>query len=97
MRQIAVEEARVGDVLAAPVQDASGRVLLPVGARLSAAVLSRLRGWGVFTLSIEGDEAEGGKSAEELVEELEHRFAGLEEDARMMQIKEIARRHLERR
>jgi len=29
-----------------------------------------------------------------LVDELDHRFAGLEDDALMMQIKEIARGHL---
>ena len=94
MRQIPVEEAQVGDVVAEPIADQNGRVLLPAGAKLSQAVLTRLKGWGVFTLNIEGDEQEGSKNREELVDELDHRFAGFEDDEIMMQIKEIARRHL---
>lgn len=94
MRQIPVEEAEVGDVVAEPLADQNGRVLLPAGAKLSQAVLSRLKGWGIFTLNIEGEEHEGAKSKEELVDELDHRFAGLEDDPLMMQIKEIARGHL---
>ena len=94
MRQIRVEEARVGDVIAEPIEDQNGRVLLPAGAKLSQAVLARLEGWGVFALSIEGEEQQGGKSKDELLVELDQRFAGLEDDETMMQIKEIARRHV---
>ena len=56
MRQIRVEEAQVGDVIAEPIEDQNGRVLLPAGAKLSQAVLARLEGWGVFALHIEGEE-----------------------------------------
>jgi hypothetical protein len=49
MREISVEEAQAGDIVAAPVQDENGRVLLPAGAKLSPAVLSRLKGWGWST------------------------------------------------
>tara|TARA_Y100000588_G_scaffold340607_1_gene384080 strand:+ start:173 stop:466 length:294 start_codon:yes stop_codon:yes gene_type:complete len=96
MRQISVDEAQVGDVIAAPVENDQGRVLLPVGAKLSAAVLSRLKGWGVETLAVEGEEsaADGGAQGGALVEALEHRFAGFEDDSLMMQIKDIARSHL---
>lgn len=94
MRQIRVEEARVGDIIAEPIKDQNGRVLLPAGAKLSQAVLSRLKGWGVFALNIEGEEQQGGKSKDELLVELDQRFAGLEDDEIMMQIKEIARGHL---
>ena len=95
MRQIPVEDASVGDTIAAPIHDGQGRVLLPKGARLSSAVLSRLRGWGVNSISIEGAETGGsGKSPAELLEELDHRFAEVEDDALMAQIKDIARGHL---
>ncbi|MGY8825041.1 MAG: hypothetical protein ACKVJG_14085 [Candidatus Latescibacterota bacterium] len=100
MREISVEEAQAGDIVAAPVQDENGRVLLPAGAKLSPAVLSRLKGWGVVNLSIEGDEGdegEMGKSTEDFLGELEHRFAGHEGDALMMRIKEVARQHLSQR
>ena len=94
MRKISIEEAKAGDVIAEPVQDQNGRVLLPVGAKLFQAVLSRLEGWGVFTLGIEDEEADGAESKERLLDALEHRFAGLEDDELMMQIKEIACGHL---
>lgn len=97
MRQISVEEAQAGDIVAEPVQDENGRVLLPVGAKLSPAVLSRLKGWGVVNLSVEGDDGEAGKSAEEFLGELDHRFAGHEGDVLMMRIKEVARQHLVQR
>ena len=63
MRQIPVEEANVGDIIAEPIQDQSGRVLLPAGAKLSQAVLVRLKGWGGFTLNIEGEEQEGDRKS----------------------------------
>ena len=44
MREISVGEASVGDIVAEPVANGQGRVLLPRGAKLSAAVLSRLGG-----------------------------------------------------
>ena len=46
MREISVGEANVGDVVAEPVANGQGLVLLPSGSKLSAAVLSRLDGWG---------------------------------------------------
>lgn len=60
MREIAVGQAQVGDIVAEPVVNDQGRVLLPKGAKLSPAVLSRLQGWGVNELHIEGDDAEDG-------------------------------------
>ena len=96
MRQIPVEDAKVGDIVAEPIEDEKGRVLLPIGAKLSQPVIDRRKGWGVFALNIKGEEQESGKSREELADELDYRFAGLEEDALMMQIKEIARGHLGR-
>ena len=98
MRRIRVQEAKVGDLLAAPVTDRQGRTLLPKGARLSPAVLSRLQGWGVFELSVEGQGAwKSDKSTAQLLADLEHRFADWQDQPLMRQIEEIARRHLGRR
>ena len=96
MRQISVDEAEVGDIVAAPLTNEQGRVLLPKGAKLSAAVLSRLKGWGVYEVVVEGEdpEEEEGMSAAGRMGELEHRFSNWEGDELMMMIKEIARRHL---
>ena len=93
MRWISVENAQVGQVLSEPLEDARGRVLLPRGAKLSAAVISRLRGWGIKGFNIEGDD-EDAASTEQLLEDLQFRFSGFEDDALMMQIKAFAQRHL---
>jgi hypothetical protein len=93
MRSVKVENAEPGDVLAEPLTNPKGQVLLPAGARLSAAVLSRCRGWGVESLQVEGEDA-SAEAKNELVDALEFRFAELEDDALMLQIKAIARGHL---
>lgn len=100
MRQIAVGQAEVGDIVAEPVVNDQGRVLLPKGAKLSPAVLSRLQGWGVSQLHIEGDDAEGVDGLPDddgLIEALEHRFSDWEDDELMLEIKRVARTHLSQR
>ena len=93
MRTITVKEAEPGDVLAEPLTNPKGQVLLPKGAKLSAAVLSRCNGWGVVSLRVEGEDASAG-ATQELLDALDFRFAELEDDALMLQIKAIAREHL---
>jgi len=96
MRDIDVGQAEVGDIVAEPVVNEQGRVLLPKGAKLSPAVLSRLQGWGVIRLQVEGDDLDGGDDSDDsvLVEALEHRFSDWPEDALMLEIKRVARTHL---
>lgn len=98
MRDISVGEAKVGDVVADPVANDQGRVLLPRGSKLSAAVLSRLRGWGVTRLKIEGDEPDArGDEPVDLLADLDHRFSAWDGDELMMAIKDTAARHLQGR
>ena len=101
MRNIPVGQASIGDVIAEPIVNDEGRVLLPKGAKLSAAVLSRLQGWGVHQLKVEGEDVVGeeGEATDsaDLLEELEHRFGDWEGDELMMEIKRIAQGHLRRR
>jgi hypothetical protein len=100
MRKISAGQAQAGDIVAAAVINEQGRTLLPKGARLSAAVLSRLQGWGVHELCVEGEDetpavaAEGTTVDTDLLAALEHRFAAWEDDATMMHIKSVAHRHL---
>ena len=94
MRHVAVGEAQVGDRIAEAIYNENGRVLLPVGARLSEAVLSRLNGWGVDRVAVQDDENPSDEGTNCLLNELEHRFAGYEEDSLMMRIKVAARSHL---
>ena len=46
MREIAVGQAQVGDIVAEPVVNDQGRVLLPKGAKLSPAVWTY---WGTIS------------------------------------------------
>lgn len=96
MRQIEVTEAQVGDIIAGPVINDEGRVLLPKGAKLSPAVLSRLAGWGVQTIQIEGEDVEtrADETGATDAADLDQRFSAWEEDELMMAIKQVARRHL---
>lgn len=103
MKKITAAEAQAGDIVAEPVLNEQGRTLLPEGSRLSAAVISRLEGWGVHELTIKSDDpdpaAEAGASDsadgdEGLLAALDHRFEAWADDATMMRIKSIARRHL---
>lgn len=96
MRHVAVGEAQVGDRIAEAIYNENGRVLLPVGARLSEAVLSRLNGWGVDRVAVQSEEDPADEGTNSLLDALEHRFAGHEEDPLMMRIKGAARRHLSR-
>ena len=98
MQTISVDQAKVGDILSEPLLNGEGKVLLPKGARLSPAVVSRMQSWGITTLAVEGSGAgETDGPAEERLEELERRFAGLEDDSLMMYIKETAKKHLAKR
>ena len=56
MRTVTAAEARAGDIVADPVVNDQGRTLLPKGTRLSSAVFSRLEGWGVYELCVEGED-----------------------------------------
>ena len=64
MQTISVEQAKVGDVLAEPLLNREGKVLLPKGARLSPAVVSRMQGWGISTLAVDGSGSSESDGAE---------------------------------
>lgn len=96
MRKVPVEEVQIGDVLAEAQTDGQGKLLLPKGARLSVAALSLLRRRGVTAVTLEGEDVLAGE-VQSLLEALEVRFAGLEDDPVMMQLKSTARGHLLRR
>jgi len=96
MRQIFLEDAKPGDEVAEPVKNDRGMVILPKGAKLSVAMIAKMRRMGVREVVVEGDDpnAPPPKTREELLEDLEFRFEGLEENMQMMSIKKTAREHL---
>ena len=97
MRTIVLDEARPGDEVAEPVLNQRGLVILSKGAKLSPLLIIRLQRMGVEEVTIERDDpnAPPPKTLDEKLEELDERFEGLEENPLMMEIKHIAKTHLE--
>lgn len=99
MRQIFLEDAQPGDEVAQPVKNDRGMVILPKGAKLSAPMIDKMRRMGVREVIVEGDDpnAPPPKTLDELLEDLDFRFEGLEDNKLMMAIKKTAREHLVQR
>jgi hypothetical protein len=96
VRRLYLSEAQAGDVVAEPVVNERGMVILPKGAELTVPVIGRLQKMNVTEVAVEGEDpnAPPPKTLEELLEELDERFEGLEGIRVMAEIKEIAREHL---
>jgi len=96
MRSVLLENAKPGDEVAKPVVNDRGMVILSKGTKLSMSLIDRLQKMGVVEVVLEGDDpnAPPPKSLEEMLDELEVRFEGLEGNPMMMEIMKIARRHM---
>ena len=70
--------------------------MIQAGAELTAALIERLRGMGIDTVVVASDDESTAatRPLAELLAELEERFTGHEQDARMMQLKDIVARQL---
>ena len=79
MRSINVERAHEGMVLAAPVIDRRGRLLIPEGASLSERHVQALMVWGVAKIEVEGDEPEGAQAEAPSPEALARAEAAVEQ------------------
>lgn len=99
LRRLYLSESQPGDVIAEPVVNDRGMVILPKGAELTAPVIRRLQQMNVTEVAIEGDDpnAPPPKSLDELLEDLDERFEGLEHHRVMMEIKAIVRERLAER
>ena len=96
MRRLYLSEAAPGDVIAEPVVNERGMVILPKGAELTPPVIGRLQKMNVTDIVVEGDDpnAPPPKTLEELLQDLDDRFQGLDQHSVMMEIKAISREHL---
>ncbi|MBI4617949.1 MAG: hypothetical protein HY720_30355 [Planctomycetes bacterium] len=108
MRELRVREAEAGMVLAKPVVDRMGRVLLQKGETLTQPILDRLEAWGVTQLFVDTGEDVREASGEhdplsesDIMEAVDTRLAEQfqrhEGDARMRFIRESARKSLLKR
>ncbi len=107
MKELRVGDARPGMVLAKPVLDRMGRILLQRGEELTQPIIDRLDAWGIATLGIETTEAKEGGSAHDPLSEsqilaaiesrLDHQFERHGDLRRMKALKESAKRALLKR
>lgn len=107
MKELRVGEAKPGMVLAKPVLDRMGRILLQRGEELTQPIIDRLQNWGVPVLSIETvDPKEGASSRDPLSESqimaaietrLDHQFERHSGQTRMQALKDAAKRALLKR
>ncbi len=58
MRQVAANEAHAGAILAEPIRDHRGRVLLKAGKPLTPTLIACLERWTIATIFIEDGEPE---------------------------------------
>lgn len=84
MAYLTVDQVREGMVLAAPVTDRRGRLLIPAGKELTERHVEALRMWGVSHVEIDGDgpDAEESGFDPEVQAEAERRVAERFGDAR---------------
>lgn len=96
MRQVFLEDAKPGDEVAEPVKNDRGMVILPKGAKLSVPMIAKMRRMGIREVVVEGDDpnAPPPKTLDELLEDLDFQFEGLDNNKLMMAIKTTAREHL---
>ncbi len=108
MRRVTVEAIAEGMVLARPVEDRLGRVLLTKGDALQARYREKFIDWGIEEVWVEGEEdpaadlagilpsaAPPGADLKAITERVERRFAGFGEDKPVMAgLKQLALKHL---
>jgi hypothetical protein len=92
VRRLYLSEVYPGDVIAEPVVNDRGMVILPKGAELTALVIGRLQKMSITEIAIEGEDPNA--PPHKTLGGLDARFEGLEDVHVMMAIKDIAREHL---
>jgi hypothetical protein len=94
MRRIGTDNLQAGMVVAKPITNDSGMVMLSEGTALTESLIKRLGKMEVDYIFIEG-EALDAKSKEELLAGLETRFRKTENEKYMGQIKKVLKARIE--
>ena len=88
MKKVSIDEAEAGEIVARPVVTTGGVVLVRPGTQVSAELLARLDALGIDTICLEGPSPDA-KPLDELMQALERRFAGHEQNPLMMELKAV--------
>lgn len=95
VNNIRLEDAVAGQRVARPIMTPTGTVLVQAGEVLTSAVIAGLRRKGIDMLVVEGDTPAGrARPTEELLDELEVRFAGHADNPLMMELKDVIARQI---
>lgn len=86
MELVTIEQLRPGQVVATAVTMSGGAVLCPMGFKLTAAAIERLRNAGVDAVVIEGSPSLDASQLDERLDGLRDRFTGVD-DPILLQLK----------
>ena len=96
MKRIPLEQAKPGMVLAKPVINSAGMIVVAAGMALDEPRLAHLARRGTATVCVEGAAGDGElKSLEDLERELDARFRKLDEEPQLSRIRQAIRHHLQ--
>jgi hypothetical protein len=94
MSYVPINEIQPGTPLAEPLLNTEGSLILNRGTLLTESILNRLRRIGIETLSISTDPHTLEKENQELLNAVEERFKGMENNPFLQELKRLALEHL---
>lgn len=100
MQKIPLDKATSGMVIAKPVMNESGVVLIGEGTALTDAALEKLKDLEIPHVIVKGRPLDAGtpeKSLDQLYAELDERFTLVAADKLCMQIKDLIKKDMKRR
>ena len=100
MQKISLEKAQPGMIVAKPVMNESGVVLVGAGTALSEATIEKLKSLDIASVVVKGRPVDTGipeKPLQQLFAELDERFSLVAGDKLCQQIKEMIRQDLQHR
>lgn len=97
MQKIPLRLARPGMILAQPLNNDDGRVLVGAGVELSDTIINRLETAGVRTIAIKGAPSTGGSMSKRALDRLDHLFRKQTDDPFMIALKAMLRAYFERK
>jgi hypothetical protein len=95
LAKLAAERLEPGMVLARPVMNKNGMVMLGEGAELNDSLIEKIRDMGIENVHIQGM-SQPDVPLEALLAALDTRFSHVEKDHLMAMIKRLMKEHIER-
>lgn len=97
MQKIPLRLARAGMILAQPLNNDDGRVLVGAGVELSDSIIARLQTAGVRVITIAGAPSGGGSMSKRAQDRLDHLFRKHADEPFMCALQAMLRSYFERK